>query len=170
MQQSLSWEANRFAASQDIPHILWNPRLISAFASARHLSLSWTSSIQSKPPHPTSWKSALVVSSHLRLGLHSGLFSSGFPTKTMYTTLLSPLSYMSRPSHYSKFYHPPSRGWGVQIMELLIVFSHTSVTSSLLGPNILLTPLACDPPSMTATKFHTHTKQQQSYVSVYINL
>jgi len=26
-QQSLSWEANRFAASQEIPHILWNPNV-----------------------------------------------------------------------------------------------------------------------------------------------
>ena len=27
MQQSPSWEANRFAASQEIPHILWNPKV-----------------------------------------------------------------------------------------------------------------------------------------------
>ena len=27
MQQSSSWEANRFAASQEIPHILWNPKV-----------------------------------------------------------------------------------------------------------------------------------------------
>ena len=27
MQQSLSWEANRFSASQEIPHILWNPKV-----------------------------------------------------------------------------------------------------------------------------------------------
>jgi hypothetical protein len=26
MEQSPSWEANRFAASQEIPHILWNPK------------------------------------------------------------------------------------------------------------------------------------------------
>ena len=32
-------------------------RFITAFTSARHLSLSWASSIQSKPPHPTSWRS-----------------------------------------------------------------------------------------------------------------
>jgi len=25
MQQSPCWEANRFSASQEIPHILWNP-------------------------------------------------------------------------------------------------------------------------------------------------
>jgi len=27
MQQSLSWEANRFSASQEIPSILWNPKV-----------------------------------------------------------------------------------------------------------------------------------------------
>jgi hypothetical protein len=27
MEQSLSWEAIRFSRSQEIPHILWNPRV-----------------------------------------------------------------------------------------------------------------------------------------------
>jgi hypothetical protein len=27
MEKSPSWEANRFAASQEIPHILWNPKV-----------------------------------------------------------------------------------------------------------------------------------------------
>jgi hypothetical protein len=36
---------------------------ITAFTSARHLSLSWASSIQSITPHPTSWKSLLILSS-----------------------------------------------------------------------------------------------------------
>ena len=27
MDQSRSWEANRFSASQEIPHILWNPKV-----------------------------------------------------------------------------------------------------------------------------------------------
>jgi len=54
-------------------------RFITAFTSARHLSLSWANSIQSILPHPTSWRSILILSSHLRLGLPSGLFPSGFP-------------------------------------------------------------------------------------------
>jgi len=41
------------------------------------------------PPHPTYWKSILILSSDLRLGLPSGLFPSGFPTKILYTPLLS---------------------------------------------------------------------------------
>ena len=52
---------------------------ITAFTSARHLSLSWASSIQSIPPHSTSWRSILILSSHLCLGLPSGLLPSGGP-------------------------------------------------------------------------------------------
>ena len=65
-------------------------RFITALTSIRHLSLSWASPIQSIYPHPTSWRSILILSTHLRLGLPSGLFLSGFPTKTLYTPLSSP--------------------------------------------------------------------------------
>ena len=47
-------------------------RFITAFTSARHLSLSWASSIHSTLPHPTSWRSILILSSHLRFGLPRG--------------------------------------------------------------------------------------------------
>ena len=66
-------------------------RFITALTSVRHLSLSWASPIQSIHPHPTSWRSILIPSTHLRLGLPSGLFPSGFPTKTLYTPLSSPI-------------------------------------------------------------------------------
>ena len=64
---------------------------ITVHTSVRHLSLSWASLIQSIYPHPTSWKSILILSTHLRLGLHTGLLPSGFPTKTLYTPLSSPI-------------------------------------------------------------------------------
>ena len=63
---------------------------IIAFTSARHQSLSWASSIQSKPPYRISWRSILTLSSHLRMGLPRGLFPSSIPTKTLYTPVLSP--------------------------------------------------------------------------------
>ena len=56
------------------------PRFITALTSVRHLSLTWASPIQSTCPHPTSWRSILILSTHLRLGLPSGLFPSGFIT------------------------------------------------------------------------------------------
>ena len=55
------------------------------FARDCHFSLSWATLIQSMSPHPTSWRPFLILSSHLCLGLPSGLF----PTKTLYKPLLS---------------------------------------------------------------------------------
>ena len=66
-----------------------NRRFITALTSVRHLSLSWTSPVQSIYPHPTSWRSVLILSIHLHLGLLNGLLPSGFPTKTLYTSLSS---------------------------------------------------------------------------------
>ena len=59
-------------------------RFITSFTSFRHPSLSWASPIQSSYPQPTSCRSILILSTHLRLGLPSGLFLSGFPTRTLY--------------------------------------------------------------------------------------
>ena len=70
-------------------HRTW--RFITALTSVRHLYLSWSSPIQSIYPHPTSWRSILILSTHLCLGLPSGLLPSGFPTKTLYTPLSSPI-------------------------------------------------------------------------------
>jgi hypothetical protein len=104
------------------PVFYGNRRFITALTSARHLSLSWASSIQSTHPHSTSRRSILILSSHLHLGLPIGLFPSGLPTKTLYTPLPSPHTrYMPRPSHSSWFYYPQHIGWGVQIIQLLIM-------------------------------------------------
>ena len=46
-------------------------RFITALTSVRHLFLSWASPIQSISQHPTSWRSILILSTHLRLGLPS---------------------------------------------------------------------------------------------------
>ena len=41
-------------------------KFITALTSVRHLSISWASPIQSIYPHPTSWRSVLILSTHLR--------------------------------------------------------------------------------------------------------
>jgi hypothetical protein len=51
-----------------------------------------TEPVESNPhPQAISVRSNLVPSSHLRLGLPNGLFPSGFPAKTLYTFLSSPV-------------------------------------------------------------------------------
>jgi len=72
-------------ASQEIPRIFGTRRFLTVPTSARHLSLSWANSIQSPQLPPTSWRSILILSFHLRLGLPNGLFPSDFPTRTLCT-------------------------------------------------------------------------------------
>ena len=117
-------------------------RLITALTSFCHLSLSWASPIQSIYTHTTSWKSILILSTHLRLGLPSGLFPSGFPTKIhpnmihpstprspqwspslwfphqdpIHPPILTHKCHMPNPSHSSRFYHPHNIRLAVQII------------------------------------------------------
>ena len=68
MEQSPSWEANRFSQLvKKFPAFYGIRSFITAFTSPRHLSLSWANSIQSIPPHPSSWRSILILSPHLRI-------------------------------------------------------------------------------------------------------
>ena len=99
-------------------------RIITTFTGARQLSLPRATSIKSISPHPTSWRSILILSSHLRLGLPNVLFPSDFPTKSLYTPLLSPKRatwYIPSPSHPTRFDHPINIVWRVQIIKLLIM-------------------------------------------------
>ena len=59
--------------------------------NAHQPSLSWASSIQSIPPYPNSCGSFFILPFHLCLGLLSGIFPSGFPSKMLYTPLLPPI-------------------------------------------------------------------------------
>ena len=118
-------------------------RFITALTSVRHLSLSWANTIQSIYPHPTSWRSILILSPHLRLGLLSGLLPSGFSRKTLYNPLSSSIR-ATCPAYLilldfithtilGEEYKPYSSS----LCHLL----HSPVTSSLLGPNVLFNTL-----------------------------
>ena len=101
MVQSPSWEANWFAASQEIPRISRNPK-VNYRTHKRPPPVSILG--QPNPVHiPTSHlleiRSKIIP--HLRLGLPSDLLPSGFPTKTLYTP--SPHPYVQHAQPISFF-------------------------------------------------------------------
>ena len=129
-------------------------RFITACTNIRHLSLSWASPIQSTYPHPTSWTSVIILSTHLRLGLPSGLFPSSSPTKTLYTPLFSPIC-ATCPAHLIllNFITRTILGEGYKsFSSSLCSLLHSPVTSSLLGPNILLNTMFSNTPSFLSSR------------------
>jgi len=120
-EQSPSWEANRFSASQEIPHILWNPKV--------HFRI-----YKCPPPAPILCHLDPVHTPKSFLKIHLNIILQHTPGSPKWSLSLrfpyqnpvnaSPLPhtrYMTRPSHSSRFYHPNNIRWGVQIIKLLII-------------------------------------------------
>jgi hypothetical protein len=79
IKQSPSWEVNQFSANQGIPRILWNPNVHYRFHKCPPPVPVLRQLYPSISPHPTSWRSILILSSHLQLDLPSGLVFLRFP-------------------------------------------------------------------------------------------
>jgi len=117
MLQSPSWEANWFAASQEIPRISRNPKV-----HYRTHKLPPPVSIlgQPNPVH--------IPTFHL-LEIHPIIIHPSTPRSPQWSPslrfpqqdpihppLLTHTRHMPSPSHSSRFYHPHNIGWGVQII------------------------------------------------------
>jgi hypothetical protein len=85
-------------------------KFITAYTSARQLSLSCGRSIPSTPLHPTSWRSILILSSHLRLGLPSGLFPLKHPQQNPVYTSALPIVLHALPISFFSI-SSPERYW-----------------------------------------------------------
>ena len=90
MEQSPSWVTNWFPASQEIPCILWNPKV---YYRIHRLpppvpTLSQLDTV--RVPTSNFLKIHLNIIYHLWMGLPSGLFPSGSPTKTLFAPLCPP--------------------------------------------------------------------------------
>ena len=140
MVQSPSWEANWFAASQEIPRISRNPK-VHYRTHKRPPAVSILG--QPNPVHiPTSHlleiHPNIIYPSTLRFFQWS--LSLRFPTKTLYTPLSSPIR-VTCPAHLilldvitRTILGEEYKSFSSWLCNLL----HSPVTSSLLGPNILL--------------------------------
>jgi hypothetical protein len=87
---SPSREAAHCAATQELPSVLWNPRV--------HCRVHKTSPLvpilsQIDPVHIITFylRSILILATHLSLGLPSGLLPSGFSTNILYAFLFPPM-------------------------------------------------------------------------------
>jgi len=130
-------------------------RFITAFTSARHLSLSLARSIQPMPPHPTSWEIHLNIILPSTPGPSKCFFTSGSPTKTLYTPLLFHVL-ATCPAHLILLDFITRIILGEEhrslSSSLYSFFFRSTVTLSVLGPNILLNILFLNTLSLRSSK------------------
>jgi len=123
-------------------------------------------------PDQSSQRSILILSSYLCLGLLSGLFPSGFPSKSLYKTLLSPTC-ASFPPHPILLDLITRIIFGEEYRSLSssCSFLHSPVTSSFLGWNnpqhpILNTLCLISSLNVGEQVSHLYTKQAKLYFCV----
>ena len=139
MEQSPSWEANRFSVSQEITHILRNPevhysihkcsltvpilsQIDSVYASTSHFLKIHLNIIFPSKPRSSNW------SLFFRIPRQNRVYASPLPIRAIFSAHLIPLDLITR----------TILGEYRSLSPSLCSFLHSPVTSSLLGPNTLL--------------------------------
>ena len=173
MVHSPSWEANSFAASQEIPRISRNPKVhyrthkrpppvpILGQPNPVHIPTSHLLEIHSNIIHPSTHRSPQWFPS-LR-----------FPHQDpIHPSLLTHTRHMPSPSHSSRFHHSHNIGWGVKYWLTLrnyITIHSTEHIKSFLVRHILssgrYTPTfrrSSVPPSSGSSSSHTSWPEEGS--------
>jgi hypothetical protein len=88
MQQSTFWEASGYSSGQQIPRILWNPKVYSCFCKSRFI-IHGAKSIKSTPFVPI-YLGFILILSYLQLVLPSELFPSAPSPQTPVRTSVFP--------------------------------------------------------------------------------
>jgi hypothetical protein len=135
-------------ASHKIPSFYGTQRTITVFkATAFHRSPFWASWNQFTPSHHVSLRFILTLSFHRRLGLPSGFFLTGFPTKIVYEYITMRATY---PAHLIFLY-----------LIILLIFSKDLQTMN--NIIMLIFPTSCyflSPGSKYSLRFRSHIKQE----------
>jgi hypothetical protein len=120
---------------KEFPEFYGSLRFIIVFTS--YASGSFPELDESRPQPHTLFKIHINIIVHRSIyhGLQNGLFSLVFPTRSVYTFLISSMLAI-RPIHLILLDQPNIILWIVQILKHLIMQFSPSVISSLLGPNI----------------------------------
>ena len=167
-EQSPSWEAKSPQLVKKFPAFYRIRRCISAFTSARHQYISCVRSIESTPPHPTSWRSTLILSSLLRLVFQVVSFPQVYQPEPCMRLFCLPYVPQAVPIISFFLVWSPEwyvvRSWDHKALRyvvfsipLLLRLSYAQISFS--AP-YSRTPSAHVSPSIWETKFYTPTKQQ----------
>ena len=127
-------------------------------------------------PHPTSWRSILILYTYLCLGLPNGIFPPvphqesirplSSPIRATCPTNLILLDFITRTKFGEEY---------KSFSSLLCNLFHSPVSSSLLGPNILLNTIHSDTLSFLSSLnisnqvSHPYINNKQNCISLYFN-